>query len=98
MNYRNDMASGLFPGAADTHNQRLVDDIVGSLPDDRFANLETLDFDSLTREGETLSGPGQGAPVRSAAACPCCGQTLAAVVLALAAIGAWVVIKKIVEN
>lgn len=83
----NDTSRDIF--AADG-SQSLADSIAGSLPGGRFANLDEADFDRMA--DETDSQP--------CGAHQCgCGATVAALaLLALAAIGAWVVVKKIVEG
>lgn len=87
----NDTSHDIF--AADG-SQSLADSIAGSLPGGRFANLDEDGFDRMA--DETDSQP-VGTPC---GVHPCgCGATVAALVLlALAAIGAWVVVKKIVEG
>lgn len=86
----------LFAAPSDPVNQNLADDIVGSIPADRFANLETMDFGQLVNDNrESLPA---GTPRHCAAACCRGGEIVATAILALAAIGAWVVIKRIVES
>ena len=79
----------LFAAPTDPVNQRLADDIVGDIPPDRFANLETADF------GASASG---GCRRQSAQreACGCGGEIVATVIIFLALIGAKVVIDRIV--
>lgn len=87
----NDTSRDVF--AADG-SQSLADGIAGSLPGGRFANLDEDDLDALADEPDIRP---VGTPC---GAHPCgCGATAAALaLLALAAIGAWVVIKRIVEG
>lgn len=87
----NDTSRDVF--AADG-SQSLADSIAGSLPGGRFANLDEDNLDAPADETESQ-------PVgKPCGAHQCgCGATVAALaLLALAAIGAWVVVKKIVEG
>lgn len=83
----NDTSRDVF--AADG-SQSLADSIAGSLPGGRFANIDEDNLDAPADETES----------QPCGAHQCgCGATVAALaLLALAAIGAWVVVKKIVEG
>ena len=86
----------LFAEAADAHNQHLADDIVNSIPPDRFANLETAGFGQPVDNNVECS-PHTGTLRPCAATCRCGGEILATVILFLALIGAKVVIDRIVS-